>query len=283
MSEENLSLDSVLAGSVTDSMDVAENTLAADSSDNSVAESAAEQSEDVQRAADDMGVIEQPQAETEDEAKADPQQNTANDVEDDTRTVPIKALREERQKRQELQRQLEYFRGQSEAYSKVAPQQQPAQPQADPNDMFFENPSAFVQQQIQSAVMQDRLNRSVEAAKGQYQDYGAMESIFIEQARSDPTLAQKMINHPSPAHYAYQWAKNFNVARQYGGSIESMRERIAAEERAKIEQEMKQRQASEVAAQTPKTQASVRGAGTGKAAEANMGNWDMGAILGTNF
>lgn len=174
------------------------------------------------------------------------------------RQVPLQALRDERKKRQELELKLARIEGREEARgADQAAQEQP------PQKSFwdYEDPNEAVREIAYTAVMQDRLERSVVKMREQHEDYNEMEVLFATEMRKNPQLETQMRAHPYPAEFAYNWAKQHQQARQYGTSIDEIRENIRAEERAKLEAESKKDTALADADQAPKTQANARGGG----------------------
>jgi hypothetical protein len=132
----------------------------------------------------------------------------AEDEEGD-RPVPVKAVREERRKRQEAERKnQEYER-------ELAALKGHQDPREDP--------------------VRARLDLSVEYAQEQFDDYAAAESVFVEKVRHHPRgqeIYQAMLADKHPARFAYTIGKQLLALREIGDPT-TYRERVLAEVRAK--------------------------------------------------
>ena len=143
--------------------------------------------------------------------------------------VPYAALKDERQKRQQLEAQLAEMR---------AAQFQPApQPQEVPDQ--FDDPQGYtdwlIAQSAQRAtsaavqVMQDRIvDQSEQRARAKYADFDEKLNAFQQLVQADPTLGRVLYEQPDPAEWAYEQAKTHLQVRQYG-SIEALVEARIAE------------------------------------------------------
>lgn len=143
------------------------------------------------------------------------------------------ALKDERRKRQELERKLEGI---------LAQQQQ--QPQAPPPD-FWDDPNSFMahmRQEMQKELLQslrqeqqiERLDASEAAAKAKYSDYDEAFAAFQQAVQLNPRLAQELASVSDPGEYAYSKGKAALALEQYG-SIDA----LLAAERQKWEAEVK--------------------------------------------
>lgn len=169
-----------------------------------------------------------------DEPKADPVPPTEQNEQLPPEVyAPLKA---ERQKRQELQQQLEAMKQQ------IARQNQ-APPAALPE--FWDNPDAAFDarlEQFGSTLMQkfqhqqvvDRINASEVAAKGKYDDYGESFGAFQQAASANPALIEQMKTATDPAEFAYKTGKRAMDLEKVG----SLDELLKAE-RAKWEADLK--------------------------------------------
>ena len=124
--------------------------------------------------------------------------------EDASKSVPVKALQEERRKRQELEKRLAEFERQ---------QPQPEGP-LDP--------------------VRQRLDLSVEYAREQFPDYEDAESAFIEAVQAYPRgreLYQKMLEDRHPARFAYEIGQQLLALREIGDP-RTYKQRVMAEAKA---------------------------------------------------
>lgn len=140
-------------------------------------------------------------------------------VEQIEKTVPLKALEEERRKRQEYERRIKEL----ETTPKAPEQEQP---------QFWENPEQYLSQ----LGTQIRIETSQATMRAIHQDYDEMESLFVEKAKAMPYLVAQLQSHPNPALFAYQTAKQLkemDEIREAGG-VEALRKRIAEETEAKV-------------------------------------------------
>lgn len=113
-------------------------------------------------------------------------------IEPDPQMVPVAALQSERQKRQQLERELENIR------NTAKPQEKPEDAEA----RFFENPVAIVDQRVRMA----ELNMSEQIARSAHQDYDEKLNVFADIVKQNPVFAQQMMQHAHPAEFAYQTA-----------------------------------------------------------------------------
>lgn len=158
-------------------------------------------------------------------AKAEPAAPTAPEVKDET-TVPLAALMAEREKRQQLQRELEQSR-----------QQRPPQTTQEAAPNFYENPDAFVQTIEQRA--NNRLYAALEAqARESYADYDEVFAEVEAHVATNPAAAQQVLSAPNPALAAYKLGKQLREMKQMEDPV-AYRERLKAELRAELEAEQK--------------------------------------------
>lgn len=143
-------------------------------------------------------------------------------VEQVEKTVPLKALEEERRKRQEYERRIKEL----ETQPKQEPQQAP---------QFWENPEQYIAQ----VGNQIRIETSQATMRAIHQDYDEMESFFVEKAQRMPYLIAQLNSHPNPALFAYQTAKQLKEMDeiQAGGGLEALRKKIAEETEARVKGE----------------------------------------------
>jgi len=133
-----------------------------------------------------------------------PEVPPASDDEDTDRPVPVKALQEERRKRQEAERRLAAYE-----------QRENPDPTADP--------------------VRARLDLSVEYAKEQFEDYETAETAFVEAVKQHPRgrdIYQQMLKDAHPARYAYNVGKQL-LALDEIGDPRTYRQRVLAETKSR--------------------------------------------------
>jgi hypothetical protein len=146
------------------------------------------------------------------------------------------ALKDERRKRQELERKLE---------AAIAQQQLFKQPPDHPPPSFWDDPDAamaHMRQEMRNELLQslrqeqqiERMNLSEAAAKLKYPDYPDAFAAFEQAVQYNPRLAQEMVSAADPAEYVYSKGKAALALEQHG-SIEA----LLAAERQKWEAEVK--------------------------------------------
>lgn len=136
-------------------------------------------------------------------------------------TVPLAALRAEREKRQRLEQQLRQAQTQ----------------QFDPQ-VFHQDPSS-IQHYVDQRLTAERFNLSRSMASAQFQDYSEMEELFIEEAEKNPALRAELISSENPALFAYQTAKTIQTFREVRSGDYEKRLRSEIEARVRAEYEAK--------------------------------------------
>lgn len=127
-------------------------------------------------------------------AKPEPEASPAPEPKKEE-TVPLAALRAEREKRQAYERELAELRAKQ--------QQEPA-----PN--FYEAPDQYVQHLMTQAQQQatQRLYAALEAqARETYQDYDDVFAEVQAHAAENPAVVSQILNSPNPALAAYKFGK----------------------------------------------------------------------------
>ena len=162
--------------------------------------------------------------------------------------IPVAALKDERQKRQEAEQRLqqyeEYFRQLQQAGQSQQQEELP-DPVSDPY-AYAQWLSNAVSQQVMQQVQQTgnqymgmtRAQVSEMMARSRHDDYDQMLGVFAEAINENPFLAQQAAQHPDPATFAYNAAKQWQQAKQFGSQAPVTREQIEAEMRQKIMAEL---------------------------------------------
>ena len=149
----------------------------------------------------------------------------------------------ERRKRQELEKRL--------AEIEAAQREAPKRP-----DVFDDQDGAFnhVQQQLQSEMVNMRLEFAQEMMRDAHPDYDELEAEFIEMARENPVLQAELRNSRNPARYAYETARKARAAQELQ-NIDAYKEKLKAELRAELEAEIKASREAEESKLSKKRQA----------------------------
>lgn len=155
----------------------------------------------------DQGEADKAEAANETEADAESTgEETAPPAEKDTdkdqKSVPIAALKDERQRRQKAEEEAQRLR---EKYEKQEDQQAP-DPVTDP-----EAYEQYVEAKVAKRSLDKRISASREDMLSKHDDYEATEKLFLLLATQDPSLVQQMNDHPRPAEFAYEHAQAYRA------------------------------------------------------------------------
>lgn len=191
----------------------------------------------------DDGVTDQ-QAETADQpepvAAKEPEAPAAPEAQAETH-VPYAAMKAEREKRQERERELqESNRRMAELERQLQELRNPAQPQQQAQRVeIWEDPDAFVSQHVQRVeqATTQRMYAALEAqARELYPDYDDVFAVVQEHAKANPAIGQQVLSAPNPALAAYKLGKKLSELKQMEDP-EAYRAKVEAEVRAKVEAE----------------------------------------------
>ena len=215
-----------------------------------------------------------------DEQQAEPEASVTPTPEPEQERIPIAALKDERNKRQQLEERLRQY---DEYFAQL--QAQPKQPTEVP-DMFADpdgHQAYVIEQAVQRAVeklqpamqQQGTLTRaevSEMLARQKYEDYDATVEVFKEAIAHNPFLVGQLHQSADPATFAYNAGKQYQQAKSYGTEAPLSREQIEAELREKIVAELNLRP------QVPTTLADARSVGS-RSGPAWTGPTELGDIL----
>lgn len=240
---------------------------------------AAQETEQVEAAEAETGEAVTPEPSTPDEPSDEAPETEAKASEKPTQ-VPLKALEEERRKRQEAQehfRRLELelaeLRGRVDSRSPQAQQEEPE----DFEEAFYSNPQDYISRVVSQAVDGNRYAMSEQIARDTFPDFDEKLAAFEEAVKTNPMYAAQLRQHPHPGKFAYEVGKTMLETREIG-SLDELREKIRQEERARLEQELRKESAQTAASQLTKSVAGSRGASV-EAAKAWAGPTPLGDIL----
>ena len=140
-----------------------------------------------------------------------------------------KAIREEREKRQNLERELEALKAQIN--------QQPKEPPAPPPSIWEDEQGwqqHFGAQITQQASLNAKLVMSEMLARQSHEDFDAMKAEFLVMAEQNPALVQQALGDPHPWDKAYKIARTASTMKELGATdvatLEAkLREKIMAE------------------------------------------------------
>jgi len=144
----------------------------------------------------------------------------------------FKAVKEEREKRQNLERELEALRNQF--------QQLQQEPPAPPPSIWEDETAAFqhLQQQVLAQTDQlSRINASEMAARSQYPDFQEKFDLFNQMAAQNPQLVQQAMADPHPWAKAYQIAQSHKTMQELGAvSVSDLEAKIREKVMAELQQ-----------------------------------------------
>lgn len=135
-----------------------------------------------------------------------------------------KAIREEREKRQALERELEALRQQI-----TQPQEPPAPPPS-----VWEDENAYgghlVSTAVQQATFNAKLDMSEMMARQAHPDFEDMKAAFVELMTQNPVLQQQALADPHPWNKAYEIAKNHKAMQELGATnLDELRAKVREE------------------------------------------------------
>lgn len=164
------------------------------------------------------------------EAKAETKTEGAETPAAKEESVPIKALTEERRKRQEAEKRAQEL----EAKFKAAPQEQKV---PDP----IEDPQGYTQYMEDKSnldALRVKVNLSRDLMLDLKEDYSEKEQVFVELAKANPFLIQQMNASPNPAKFAYQSAVEHLEVQKYKDP--KFKDELKEQIRKELLEEMKQ-------------------------------------------
>jgi len=168
-------------------------------------------------------------------------------------TVPVAALKAEREKRQALEAQLRALQE----------QQRPVQePPKEDEFAIFDDPRAVLERQKQEVILQT----SAMIARAKHEDFDEKATTFFqEMAQQNPALVDAMLRDQNPAEFVYREAKKYNDMREFSDP-----ETYKAKLRAELEQQIRAELSAQSKPHVPPDLASLRSAG----GNTTKPNWD---------
>jgi hypothetical protein len=186
------------------------------------------------------------------------------------KTVPVKALEDERRKRQELERRVaEFERAQR-------PQAQPQQPQAPDIYGDPEGYAAYLRNQYDNGLYETRVVLSQDMMRQQHADYDEVEKVFADYMwqraeMGDQSLANALRQSANPAKFAYEQGKRIRFMTEIGNDPDGYVERKVQERLASLKTPPGTPQQPEAPAAAPPTSL----AGTASAAPPRSGKSNL--------
>lgn len=174
---------------------------------------------------EDKDAEDKPDEKAPDEGKGDDEAATPA-AKDDAKTVPLAALKDERSKRQDLERQLADATGKKDA---------PKRPDAleDP-----EGSAKFMEGEVDKKVQNIKVDMSYQMASQFHDDFDQVMEAWPGLAEQSPGIYEQALNDAMPGEFAYQACKRHLMLKDIGDPAE-YEQRIRADERAKVEAEAK--------------------------------------------
>lgn len=172
------------------------------------------------------------------------------------------AMLKERERRQDAQQQLAEFKGRLDEISRHQQQQNPPT-QEQPKDegpTFWDDPEAYTERRLQQNAVQVSFRAGEAALMAVREDYNEAKDAFVEAARANPSLVAEAEANPNPALFVYDRGK---MLKELSGveSLDSLREKIRAEEREKLIAEQRKSKAVDAASKATTSSASASSAG----------------------
>lgn len=174
---------------------------------------------------------EQQSEESQEETNEEATTATKEDVEEanERKEWTFHAVKDERSKRQKLEKELEELKASLETKEDTALPD------------VIEDQEGFVkslESKYEERLARDRINIYREIMVEQHDDYLQKEEQFIELAKTNPMLLAQMQQSSNPAKFAYEQMVKYEQFQEMQ-DVESLREKIRAEERAKLEEQQK--------------------------------------------
>lgn len=148
---------------------------------------------------------------------------------EDSPVVPLKALQDERSKRQVLEQEIQ--RLQQQFYQQQAQPQQP-RPSVFDDEVGWEQDfgNEVITQAVSQATFTARLDMSEMMARQAHPDFEEKKQAFLEEMRWTPGLREQAVQDPHPWDYAYRYIANKQQMAALGAvDVTDLRAKIRAE------------------------------------------------------
>jgi hypothetical protein len=133
-----------------------------------------------------------------------------------------KAMREEREKRQNAEARLREI-----------------QTPKTPTDPWADLPGAFSQQQqsLREEMFVERCNLTEEMARTRHTDFDEVREVFVAAAQENPTLFQQLRSERNPAEFAYREGLRIKKLQSFNGDFSAYEKDIETKVEAKLRAE----------------------------------------------
>jgi len=169
------------------------------------------------------------------ETKPEPKQEVKQELTDKEKAF-LRAMEEERRKRQEWERKIA-----AGEYVKATPGQPAAT--TEPAKTFWDDPEGALAKhraEIGAQVTTARLNTAELIGRERHKDFDEKVAVFGKLLGETPGLYERWMAAPDPGEFAYVTADR-HLKLEQAGSIEALSEKIRKEERLKLEAELKEK------------------------------------------
>lgn len=162
-----------------------------------------------------------------------PTSSHETEVSSESEMVPLAAKQAEKERRKKAEDELARLRTELEQLKK--PEEVP--------DAYLEPDKAIehATAKIRAEMRLERINQSEARAKSKYADYDAKFEVFQELVAKQPHLLVELQNDYDPAEFVYQTVGKYKKMQEIEsvGDLSAFEQKIRAEERARVEAEMK--------------------------------------------
>lgn len=133
-----------------------------------------------------------------------------------------KAMRDEREKRQALERELQALRTPKE-----------------PVDPWTDLPGAFKshQEQLDERLFVERCNLTEQLVREKHADFDDVREVFIEAAQGNPALWQQLRQESNPARFVYREGLRIKELKEVGGDFAAYRTKLKTDIEASVRAE----------------------------------------------
>jgi hypothetical protein len=177
---------------------------------------------------------EEPKTEVKAEPKVEVKQEHKREEFTEKERAFLRAAEEERRKRQDLERRLAEL-------EKPKPAQEDKKTFWDDPEGHLKSFETSLEQKLTQREMNVKLATAEAIARTKYKDFDDNVQEFAQALQATPGLRESWLAAPDPAEFAYRFGERTRMIRE-AGSLDSLREKIEKETRAKLEAEYKAKQ-----------------------------------------
>lgn len=167
---------------------------------------------------------------------------TTAEENNEERPVPYKAMKAEREKRQEREKRIAELEAELDKARSNNGQAQPVRTEEEeqPRGEFWDNPVAFVESMLdrrERVQKQQRLIDAEDRMREKHPDYDDVITKVIAYGQSNPAAINEIMSSADPAKAGYQFGQKLAELEQMNDP-DTYREKLRAEIRAEIEAEL---------------------------------------------